>query len=90
MCLDRRSFVVPRSAVRVGSQVLVVDQESRLRFRDIEVVRTDRDRAVVRQGLEPKDRVCISQIETVVDGMPVRTLLEDAIVLTDSEEEERL
>lgn len=83
-------FVLPRSAIREGSQVLVVDSESRLRFRDVEVVRVDRDQIVIRGGLAAQDLVSVSQLETAVEGMSVRTLLEDPILLTAADEEAQL
>lgn len=69
-------IVLPRSAVRDGDQVLVVDDDSRLRFRSIDILRTHRDEVVVEGGLESGELVCVSPLESVVDGMAVRTLLE--------------
>jgi multidrug efflux system membrane fusion protein len=83
-------YVLPRSAVRDGSQVLIVDSENRLHIRNVVVERFERDRAVVTTGLEPNDLVCVSQIEAVVDGMTVRTQLEDSLLVTDATEEEEL
>ena len=83
-------FLLPRSAIRDDSQVLVVDGESRLRTRDIEIVRLERDRALVKAGLAPNDLVCVSQIEAVVDGMSVRTQIEDSVLPTDANRETEL
>ena len=83
-------FVLPRSAVREGSQVLLVDEESRLRIRDVEIVRAERDRVLIQSGLAADDLVCVSQIETVVEGMQVRTLLETPVISTDADEEATL
>ncbi len=83
-------FALPRSAVREGSQVLVVDEESRLRLRDVRIVRAERDRVLIQSGLAADDLVCISQIETVVEGMQVRTQLETPIISTDADEEATL
>ena len=69
-------IVLPRSAVRDGDQVLVVDDEERLRFRSIDILRTHKDEVVVEGGLESGELVCVSPLESVVDGMAVRTLLE--------------
>jgi RND family efflux transporter MFP subunit len=71
------AFVLPRSALRRGSdgvadQVLVVDDESRLRFREVEVLRTEHEHVVVGAGLEAGDRVCVSPLRAVTDGMRVR------------------
>jgi hypothetical protein len=56
--------------------VLIVDEEDRLRIRDVDVARAERDRVYIQSGLAPADRVTVSQIETVVDGMRVRTTVE--------------
>ncbi len=65
--------VLPRAALRGESQVLVVDGEDRLRFRDIDPLRVTREEIVVRSGLERGERVCLSPLEAVTDGMKVRT-----------------
>ncbi len=67
-----RAVVLPRSALRSGNQVLVVDSDSRLRYRPVEVVRRAGDEAVIGAGLEAGDRVCLSPLEAAVDGMAVR------------------
>lgn len=64
--------VLPRSALRDGDQVLVVDREQRLRFRGVDVLRAERDHVYVRGGLEIGEQVCVSPIEAPVDGMKVR------------------
>jgi RND family efflux transporter MFP subunit len=66
-------FEVPRSALRRGSRVLVVDDENRLHFRPVEILRTDGERSWIRSGLEVGERVVTSPIEIVTDGMKVRT-----------------
>ena len=63
--------VLPRTALR-GDRVLIVDQQERLRFRDVEVVRRTRDEAIIGAGLEAGDRVCLSNLTAVSDGMQVR------------------
>lgn len=65
-------FVLPRSAIRGRDQVCIVDDEDRLRLRTVDVLRFEGDRAIVKSGLEDGDRVCVSPLETSVDGMKVR------------------
>lgn len=65
--------VLPRAALRGQSQVLVVDDENRLRFRDVDILRVTRQDIVVRSGLSHGERVCLSPLEAVTDGMKVRT-----------------
>jgi len=82
--------VLPRTAVRDGSRVLVVDGDGRLRFRDVEILRLEHDRALIASGLEAGEQVCISQLEAPVDGMLVRTLAESPRLGESPEFEERL
>jgi RND family efflux transporter MFP subunit len=67
------AVVIPRSAVR-GGYVLIVDDEDRLRFREVDILRLGRDEAIVTSGLRAGDRVCVSPLEAVTDGMKVRTM----------------
>ncbi|MDH3643396.1 MAG: efflux RND transporter periplasmic adaptor subunit [Gammaproteobacteria bacterium] len=64
--------VLPRSAMRGDSQVLVVDDENRLRFRDVDVFRRADETVYIRAGLERDELVCISPLQSTADGMLVR------------------
>lgn len=68
--------VLPRNALRNGNQVLVVDDDNRLRYRDVKPLRMYRDQVLIREGLEAGERVCISPLQTVIDGMPVEPIFE--------------
>lgn len=68
---------LPRAAMRNGNQVLVVDNESRLRFRDVELFRFDQDEVLIKAGLKPGELVNISPIQTVIDGMKVQPVRQD-------------
>ncbi len=70
--------VLPRSALRNDNQVLVVDADDKLRFRPIEALRLYQDNVLVKSGLNQGDRVCLSPIQTAIDGMTVNPVLEDA------------
>ena len=76
---DDAVFVLPRAALRDQSRALVVDSESRLRWRNVEVARADRQQVILTSGLEPGDRVCVSVLESVVEGMSVRVRGEPAL-----------
>ena len=66
--------VLPWAALRGQDQVLVVDQEDRLRFRQVGVLRRTRDEILVQTGLLEGERVCISALDTVTEGMAVLVL----------------
>ncbi len=68
----RNIVVLPRSAMRGRARVIVVDDEGRLRFRAVDVLRVSRDQVFVQGGLAAGDRVCISPLETPIEGMAVR------------------
>ena len=66
--------VLPRAALRGSSQVFVVDGESRLRFRDVDLLRATTEAVLVRAGLEEGEAVSLSPLEAVTDGMQVQIL----------------
>ena len=65
--------LVPRSAVRDGDVVLIVDDDDRLRFRNIEIIRRSGEEVVVGSGLSRGERLCLTALPAVTDGMQVRT-----------------
>ena len=67
---------LPRSAIRNDNQVLVVDRENRIRFRDIQPLRLYKDNVLITAGLAPGERVCVSTIQTAIDGMAVNPVAE--------------
>ena len=66
--------VLPRAALRGLSQVLVVDGASRLRFRDVDLLRATTEVILVRAGLEEGEAVSLSPLEAVTEGMQVQIL----------------
>lgn len=67
---------LPRSAMRDDNQVLVVDPDNRLRFRQVSLLRLEHDDILVSSGLEDGELVCISPLQMVVDGMRVNPVAE--------------
>lgn len=66
--------VIPRAALRTDGRVLVVDAEERLGFREVEILRSTQESVVVGAGLAEGERVCISALSAVTEGMRVRVL----------------
>jgi RND family efflux transporter MFP subunit len=69
-----QAFVIPRDALRDGDRVYIVDPEDRIRFRNVEVLRTERENVILGTGLAKGDRVCTSPLEAAIEGMRVRVL----------------
>lgn len=65
-------FSLPREVIRGNSRVLVVDSENRMHFRDVEILRLENDRVLIASGLRAGERICMSPIQAVVDGMLVQ------------------
>ncbi len=70
--------VLPRNALRNGNRVLVVGDDNRLEFRDVEPLRLFQDDVLIRAGLTAGERVCISPMQTPIDGMLVNPVGEAA------------
>jgi RND family efflux transporter MFP subunit len=64
--------VIDRSALRGENRVLVIDEEDRLHFRNVNILRSDAETVIIDSGLKNGERICVSPLETVVDGMKVR------------------
>ncbi len=62
---------LPRTALRGGDKIVVVDESSRLRSRRVDILRRDRDQVWIQSGIEAGESVCITPLAVVVDGMEV-------------------
>ena len=78
-------LVVPRASLRGRDRLVVVDSEGFLRFREVEVLRMKNESAILKSGLQPGDRICLSPLDAPVDGMKVR-VTEDSPALPGSVE----
>jgi RND family efflux transporter MFP subunit len=74
----RDVIVVPRYAMRDDSEVLVVDADNQLHTRKVEVLRIDRDDVLVQGPLGEGERICVSPIQVVVEGMVVRAVEDES------------
>ena len=64
--------VLPWAALNGRDQVLIVDDDGRLRFRQIEILRSTTESVLVRSGLSEGELVSISALDAVIDGMAVQ------------------
>lgn len=68
---------VPRGAVRNGRDVYVMNEDSLLEIRTVQIAWTQPDAVLVTGGLEPDERVVISRIPTPIPNMLLRTARDD-------------
>ena len=63
-------FILPRSSVR-NESVWVVDRLMLMRNRSVKVLRNEGDFALIGEGFEPGDRLLISRVSSLVNGLKV-------------------
>lgn len=64
---------VPRAVLRGSKELIFVDDEDKLRIREVDIVRSDSTYIYIGSGAEVGERVAVTALETPVNGMPVRT-----------------
>ena len=69
-------IALPRSVIRNNNQVLVVDAENKMYYRDVEIYRLEEERVLISGGILPGEFICISPIQAVVNGMSVQPVRE--------------
>jgi RND family efflux transporter MFP subunit len=67
-----KAAVIPRPALHEDDVVWVTDEENRLRFRKVDVARVQGDKVVLEAGLKDGERVVITPLKAVTDGMTIR------------------
>lgn len=63
---------VARHLLRPGNQLLVVDEQNNLQFRQVNVARADANFAYISAGFEPSDRLIVSPVTNPLAGTVVR------------------
>ena len=69
---------LPRAALRNRNQVLVVDEDDRLHYRAVDIMRFEKDNVLISGGLESGEIVNVSPLQTVIEGMRVNTIRQSA------------
>ena len=64
-------FVVSSGALKPGDIVYTVDEGNKLHIKDVKVVKQDATEIVISEGLEDGDRVILTPLPTVSEGMTV-------------------
>jgi RND family efflux transporter MFP subunit len=64
---------VPRRIVRGSDEVMIVDADNKLRFKTVNILRSDANYIYVNGGVKPGDLVITTVLESPVNGIAVRT-----------------
>jgi RND family efflux transporter MFP subunit len=67
-----RAARLPRAAIRPDDRVLVLEEGTRLSFREVEIAQRLAEEVVVSGGLAEGEEVCVSALDAATDGMAVR------------------
>lgn len=70
-------YRVPRKAFLGDNRLIVLDAESRIRFRTVVPVRGDRVSLLVKEGLAEGERICLTALAAPVEGMTVQVIGEE-------------
>lgn len=73
--LLQQVFVIPRSAIRNNAQLMIIDEQSRLHLRQINILWGDADNAVIEQGIQEGEWLCITPVQYAVNGLQVYALI---------------
>ena len=65
-------MVIPRQAVRPGDEVFIVNSQSRLELRKLDIVKRLGNQLFVSAGLNSGDLICITSLDDAIPGMLVR------------------
>ncbi len=66
-----KGFIIPRAALKPGEVVYVVSQENRLLITPVTVAQAGVEKVYATEGLKDGDRICLTPLSIVVDGMEV-------------------
>jgi hypothetical protein len=61
-------FVIPRSTLRKGTEILIIDDANKLFRRSIDILWSDENYVVTRDGLKAGELLCLTQVPFAVDG----------------------
>ncbi len=66
-----KGFIIPRAALKPGDVVYVISPENRLFITPITVAQAGVETVYTTEGLKDGDRICLTPLSIVVDGMEV-------------------
>jgi hypothetical protein len=70
-------FMIPRTAIHDKDMVWIMDKDNLLRIKNIQVVRYEREHALVKDSLKNGDRIVLTNLTGAADGMKLRIAQEE-------------
>ncbi|WP_090718516.1 efflux RND transporter periplasmic adaptor subunit [Nitrosomonas sp. Nm166] len=63
--------ILPASALFSNNRVVVIDEENRVRFRNVEVLKREREQIIIKAGLQANERILVSGLLHPIEGLVV-------------------
>ncbi len=70
-------FAVPRGALHDNDTLWIVDDENRLHIRPVDILRRERNEVLVRSGLEPGEKLVLTNLSGASEGLLLRPQLSE-------------
>jgi RND family efflux transporter MFP subunit len=67
-------FVLPRSAMQANKQIYIVNEDNKLQFRNVDILRAVGEDLYIVGGIAPGETVSLSTVSNAIEGMAVRPL----------------
>jgi RND family efflux transporter MFP subunit len=74
-------FVLPRSAMQANKQIYIIDEDNKLQFRNVDILRAVGEDLYIVDGLAPGETVSLSTVSNAIEGMAVRPLANNDIAM---------
>lgn len=65
-------YCIPRTSLRDNTDVWIAGDDGKLKIRKVNTLWRDDDTVFIKEGLDPGDRLIVSDLRAPVDGMPIR------------------
>ena len=65
---------VPRTALRPDNSVMIINERNQLEFRNVSIFKLSDSDVLISEGLVSGERISISPLQFVVEGMPVTVI----------------
>jgi RND family efflux transporter MFP subunit len=67
-----RVYRIPRTALRENSRIWIAGEDGLLHIREVETLWRDANHVLLREGLEPGEKLIVSDLAAPVEGMKIR------------------
>ena len=68
-------FILPIAAIKNDNEIYVIDQNSKLKIKKIEIIGTEEDKVIVKGDISELDMVVISTVNTGYEGMELTPMI---------------